>query len=87
MDQNQIEKLIAVLENINANIFSLKEEISSGIEVYNGGGSSLTIEHSHEGSPLQVNLCEQDQRFEVVVRQDASDGLDVRITNPGELCP
>ena len=87
MDQKQIEKLITVLENINANIFSLKEEISSGIGVYTNSGETVAIEHNADCDPLQVNICEQDQRFEVVIHQDTSDGLDVRITNPSELCP
>ena len=75
-------KLNETLEKINENLILLKDAISSGVGVYTQKDAVFSVSHDHLDEPVRV-VVQQDksERFAVMVHQDPSDGLDVRITN------
>jgi hypothetical protein len=79
---NALIKLNETLERINQNLILLKNAIASGVGVYTPKDALFSVTHDHLGEPLSVVLEQnENKRLAVMVHQDPSDGLDVRITN------
>jgi hypothetical protein len=75
-------KLNETLEKINENLILLKDAISSGVGVYTRKDAQFSVSQDHLDDPVRVVVQqEKNERFAVMVHQDPSDGLDVRITN------
>lgn len=75
-------KLNETLEKINENLVLLKDAISCGVGVYTQKDAVFSVSHDQWDEPVRVVVQqEKSERFAVMVHQDPSDGLDVRITN------